>query len=163
MLGLRVLRPIAFLHQLGPNAAPCAKLGNLFEEVHVNIKEERQTFGKLFNVATAAVQFIHIRQAIGQGVGHFFSSRCAGISNVCARNADGIEARRFVVGIQNGICNEAHRGLHRKNPCASCHVLFQNIVLNGARQFGSGHALLVGNCQVHGVDDGSGAIDGERR
>ena len=56
-----------------------------------------------------------------------------------------------------------HAWSWRIDVCISNHELLENIILNGASQFGAVHTLLVGHSQIHGVDDGGRTVDGEGR
>ena len=161
MLRFRVLHAIAFLHETRPQAPAGAELRDLIEEVHVHVEEERQALGELLDIAAAAAQFFDVRQTVGQGVRHFLGRRGARVAHVGAGNTDGVEARRNVIRIQYRIGDQPHRRAHRKDPGAARDILLQDVVLNGPGEFLARHALLVGDRQVHRIDDRGRAVDGE--
>ena len=161
MLGLRIAHLVTLLHQLGPHAPASTELGDLVEEVHVDVEEKGQPLGELLHVAAAPAQLIDVGQTVGQCVGHFLRCGGAGVAHVGASDADGVEARGDIVGVKNRVRDQAHRRADREDPRSARHIFLQDVVLNRARQLVARHALFVGNGQVHRIDDRGRAVDGE--
>ncbi len=67
--GARILSPIAFAHQFGPQTPTSAKLGNLLKEVVMHVEEEGQARRKLIDLQSTFKGRFHIGQPIGKREG----------------------------------------------------------------------------------------------
>src|SRR6202030_3996100 len=58
--------------------------------------------------------------------------------------------------------DEFDRRVDREHPGAAADEFFENVVLRGATQLGNVVAALLRHGEIHGDQDGGGAVDGER-
>ena len=77
------------------------------------------------------------------------------------RDADGVEAGDVVDAILDGIGDQAHGWLGRKDPGSPGHVFFQNVILDCPPQFIRSNPLLLRHQDIHSQDDCRGGIDRE--
>ncbi len=149
-LRLGILDAVTLLQQFRPQPPAGAELADLLKEIHVHVEEEAQTAGELLHIAAAADQLVAIGQPVGQRVAHLLDRRTTGVAHMGAGDADGVEARRLLVGEQDGVGDQAHRGLDREDPGAARHILLEDVVLDGARQLLVLNALTFRNGDIHG-------------
>jgi len=67
-----------------PDAARCAVLGDLLEEIIVRVKEKRELRHKLIDVEAAAHSPFDVLHAIAQSEGQFLNGGRAGLADVIA-------------------------------------------------------------------------------
>src|SRR5437868_6323117 len=91
----RILRFVTLAHQSGPQTTPGTKLGNLLEEIVMDIKKEREAWSKFIDLQTTSQCSIDISQAIGNSKGQFLHGCCPGLADVIAADADGIPKRHM--------------------------------------------------------------------
>ncbi len=139
----RVLR-IERLQQLGPQQPGRAHLGDFHEEVHADRPEERQPWCEAIDIEPGGQSGAEIFDAIGERVGEFEILRRAGFLHVIAGNGNRIVFRHFLRRVRKDIGNDPHRGRGRIDVGVAHHELFQNVILNGAREFFRRNALFFG-------------------
>jgi len=72
-----------------------------------------------------------------------------------------VELRGLLDGELDGVRDQVQGGLRRDHPLLLGDELLQHVVLECAADRLTGHALLVGQRDVHRVDDGRGGVDRE--
>ena len=103
-----------------------------------------------------------IFDAVGQRIGELEVLRRAGFLHVIAGDRDGIVFRHLLRGIGEDVGDDPHRGRRRIDVGVAHHELFQNVVLNGARQFLRRHALFLGGGDEQRQDRQHRAVHGHR-
>jgi hypothetical protein len=91
--GSRVLRLEALLHHPGPEPARRAELGDLLEEVVVDVEEERQPRRERVDLEAGALARLDVRDPVRQGEGDLLRRRRARLADVVPADADRIPAR----------------------------------------------------------------------
>ena len=157
----RVLR-IELLHQLGPQQPRGAHLGDFHEEVHADRPEERQPRREAVDVEAGGEAGAHIFDAVGERIGELEVLRRAGFLHVIAGDRDRIELRHVLRGVGEDVGDDPHRGRRRIDVGVAHHELFQNVVLNGAREFFRRHALFLGRRDEQRQDRQHRAVHGHR-
>ena len=76
-----------------------------------------------------------------------------------AADTDRIPARHLLGSIGKDISDQAHRRFRRINVRATRHILFQNIVLNRARELGWRHSLFLRYCDIQRQERRGRGID----
>ena len=133
---------IEALHDAAPQQTRCAHLGNFQIEIHAHRPEKGQATCKVIDVHAFCNGGFHILFAIGQSESHFKRLIGTGLLHVIARNRNGVELRHVLGRVLDDVANDFHRWLGRIDVGVAHHELFQNVVLNGSRQFVLAHALL---------------------
>ena len=146
--GLGVLR-VELVHQLGPQDAAGAQLGDLRERVHGDAPEERQARGELVDVQARIQAGADVLDAIGQRVRQLQVGGRTGFLDVVAGDGDRVELRHLQRGVFEDGRDDPHRRLRRVDVGVADHELLEDVVLHGAAQFLGGHALLLGGDDVH--------------
>src|SRR5262249_5597453 len=126
------LRAVLLLHVTRPDPTRGAKLGDLLEEVVVNVPEEREPRGEVVHVETASDAAFHVREAVGERERELLRGRASRFADVVARDRNRIPERRVLRAPLEAVDDETKRGLDRKAPRVLRHVLFQDVVLNRA-------------------------------
>ena len=157
----RVLR-IELLQQLGPQQPRGAHLGDLHEEVHADRPEERQPRREAVDVEAGGEAGAEIFDAVGQRIGELEVLRRAGFLHVIAGDRDRIVFRHLLRGVGKDVGDDPHRGRRRIDVGVAHHELFQNVVLNGAREFFRRHALFLGGRDEQRQDRQHRAVHGHR-
>ena len=120
----RAPRSIALLHVPRPNA-PCGpELGDLLEEVVMDVPEERESRRELIDVETPRDAPFDIGESIGKREGEFLRRRRAGLANVISGDRDCIPLWGLRCSPLEAVDDEAERRLDRKAPRVLRHVLF---------------------------------------
>ena len=159
---LDLLRPVPLLHEARPHPARRPQLGDLLEEVVVDVEEERQPRRERVHVEPACHGGFHVPQAVGQREGQLLHGRRARLADVIAGDRDGIEARHVPRRELDHVGHDAHGGLGRTDPFLLRDELLEHVVLHGAAETVPRHALLVGDGQVHGQRHRRRAVDRHR-
>ncbi len=146
---LRALR-VERLHDLPPQHARGAHLGDLQIEVHADAPEEAQAPGELIHVQSLGQRGLHVLLAVGQGEGQFQRLVGAGFLHVVAGNADRVELGHLVRRVLDDVADDAHRRLRRVDVGVADHELLEDVVLDGAAQLVLRHALFLGGHHVAG-------------
>ena len=157
----RVLR-VELRQQLGPQQPRRAHLGDFHEEVHADRPEERQPRRKAIDVETGSKPGAQIFDAVGQRIGELEVLRRAGLLHVIAGDRDRVVFRHLLRGVGKDVGDDPHRGRRRIDIGVAHHELFQNVVLNGAREFFRRHALFLGRGDEQRQDRQHRAVHGHR-
>ena len=157
-----LLGAVAVEDDFRPQPPPGAEFRHLLEQIAEDVEVERQPAGELVDVEAARQRRVGIGLGDGEGVAHFLGRRRAGFADVIAADAHGRIFRRHLGAIFDGVGDQFHRRIDRKHPGAAADELFENIVLRGAAQFCDVVAALFRHGEIHGDEDGGGAVDGER-
>ena len=150
------------LQQLGPEQPRRAHLGDFHEEVHADRPEERQPRREAVDIEAGGKPGAQIFDAVGQRIGEFEVLRRAGLLHVIAGNRNRIVFRHLLRGIGEDVGDDPHRGRRRIDIGVAHHELFQNVVLNGAREFFRRHALFLGGGDEQREDRQHRAVHGHR-
>jgi hypothetical protein len=148
--------------QLGPQQPRRAHLGDFHEEVHADRPEERQPRCKAVNIESGREPGAEIFDAVGQRVGELEVLGRAGLLHVIAGDGDRVVFRHFLRGVRKDVGDDPHRGRRRIDVGVAHHEFFQNVVLNGAREFFRRHALFLGSRNEQREDRQHRAVHGHR-
>ena len=140
---LGILRGELALDELGPKQAGGAHLGDLHEVVHADGPEERQPRRERVDVEARRDAGARILHAVGQRVGELQVRRRSGFLHVIAGDGDGVELRHLLRREGEDVGDDAHGGIGRIDVGVANHELFEDVVLDGARQLGRRDALLL--------------------
>ena len=157
--GLVLLRAEAVAHDLRPDAAGCTILRDFFEHVVVRVPEEGETARKVVDVESRLDGGIDVGDAVGNRKGDFLGSRRAGFADMVARDGNGVPLRYVLRAVSEDVGDEAHGRARREDVGAASRILLEDIILNRARELVCGHALLLGNGDVHRQKHGSRGVD----
>src|SRR4029453_13976738 len=97
-------------------AAGRLELGDLLEEIVVDVEEERQARREAVDVETPGQRRLHVAQAAGPGEGPPLPPRPSGLTDVIAGNRDGIETRNMLRGEFDHVGDDSNRRLRRTDP-----------------------------------------------
>ena len=114
----RILR-LERLHQLGPDHARGAQLGDLHEIVHADRPEERHARRELIDGEPGLHAGAHIFDAVGERIGELEVLRRAGFLHVIAGNRNRIELRHFGRGVGEDVGDDA-QARRRADRCRCC-------------------------------------------
>ncbi len=123
-------------HQLGPQHARGAQLGDLHEEVHAHGPEEGEPRREGVDIEAGLEPGAHIFDAVGERVGELEVGGRACLLHVIAGDGDGVELRHLLAGIGEDVRDDAHGGGGRIDVGVPHHELFQDVVLDGAGELG---------------------------
>ena len=140
--GFRFFRP-KLGHHLVPQQPGGAQFGNLHEKVHADGEKERQPGGETVHIHAACDGGADIFAAVGDGKGQFLHQIGPGLLHVIATDADRIEFWHFTGSIFNNVGHDPHRWFGGVDIGVADHEFLEDIVLDGARQGGAWHALLL--------------------
>ena len=149
-------------HQLGPEQPPGPELRDLHEEVHADRPEERQPGRERVDVQAGLEAGPQVLDAVGQRVGQLQVGRRPGLLDVVAGDRDRVELRHPARGEPEDVGDDPHRRARRVDVGVADHELFEDVVLDRARQLLAGHALLLGGDDVEGQHRQHGAVHGHR-
>ena len=128
---VRVLR-FELQHQVVPQDACCAQLGDLHKEVHADAEKERKATGKLVNLLPGLHGGANVFDAIGEGEGNFLHGVRPSLLHVIAGDGNRVEARHFLGGVADDVGDDSHTRFWRVDVRVANHELFQNVVLDRA-------------------------------
>ena len=158
---LGVLR-LERLHDLPPQQARGAHLGDFEIEVHADRPEEAQASGELVHVQPLGQRGFHVFLAVGQREGEFQRLVGAGFLHVVAGDADRVELRHLLRRVFDDVADDAHRRCRRKDVGVADHELLEDVVLDGAGELVLRNALLLGRHDVAGQHRQHRAVHGHR-
>jgi hypothetical protein len=104
----------------------------------------------------------HIRDSIRQRERHFLHGSGACFADVITRDRDRIPIWNFLRAKRKYIGDESHGWRRRENVRAARHVLFENVVLDGAAQLVHIRALTLRHRNVHRQQNARRRVDGHR-
>ena len=122
------------VHNIVPQRACRAQLGDLHEEIHANAEKEAKPPGEGINIEARFHRAPRIFLAIGNGESEFLNRRRAGLVHVITADGNAVEFRHIGAGITDNIRHDPHAGLGRIDIGVAHHEFFENVVLDGARQ-----------------------------
>ena len=128
----RVLRRELPLHQLGPQEARRAQLGDLHEEVHADAEEERQARRELVDRQAARRGGARVLQAVGEREGELLHAGRARLLHVVARDRDRVEPRHVLRAVADHVGDDAHARSGRVDVGVADHELLEDVVLDRA-------------------------------
>ncbi len=140
------------LHELGPEQAGGPQLGDLHEEVHTDAEEETDPRSESVDVEPHPHAGPHVLQAVRQGVGKFQVSGRPGFLHVVAAHRDRVELGHALAGVAEDVSDDAQGRPGRVDVGVAHHELFEDVVLDGARQLLGGDALLLRSDDVERQD-----------
>ncbi len=79
---------VVLAHPGSPEVAGRAILGDLFKEVNVGVKKEREPRGNYVDVEPALSRQLHVGKSVGQREGQFLDRGGAGFTDVIAGNGN---------------------------------------------------------------------------
>ena len=147
-------------HDAAPQQTRGPHLGNFEVKVHADCPEKGQPSGKLIHIQTGGYGRFHILLAVGQGEGQLQRLVGAGLLHVVARDRNRVEPWHVARGVGNDVANNAHRGCWRINIGVAHHELFEDVVLDRARELRLAHALLFGRHHIASQHRQHGAVHG---
>ena len=118
------------LHELRPERAPCAHLGDFHEIVHADRPEEGEARRERIDVKARGLSGADILHAVGKRVGEFEIRRRARLLHVIAGDRDRVELRHVRARIGEDVRDDPHRGPGRIDVGVAHHELFQDVVLD---------------------------------
>ena len=151
---------VELLDELRPQETRGAQLGDFHEEVHADRPEERQPRRELVDVETRLDAGAHVLDAVGERVGELEILRRPGLLHVIAGDRDRVELRHVLRGVRKNVGDDADRGRGRIDVGVPHHELFEDVVLDRARQLDLRHALFLGGDDVERQDRQHGAVHG---
>ncbi len=160
-LRLGVLRPQPF-HDIVPQRARGAHLGDLHEEVHADAPEEGQARRKGIDIEPRFHRALGVFLAVGDGKGQFLHRRRPGFVHVIARNRNAVEFRHVGRSICDDVRNDPHARFGRIDIGVADHELLEDVVLDGPGQLVLGDALPFGGNNVEGQHGDDRAVHRHR-
>ena len=149
-------------HQLRPQHARGAHLGDLHEEVHPDGPEEREPWREGIDIEPRRDSRLHILDAVGECVGEFEIGGRARLLHVIAGDRDRIELRHALRCVGEDVRDDAHRLRRRIDISVPHHELFEDVVLDGALELFWRHALLLARHDEEREDRQHRAVHGHR-
>src|SRR5260370_9395210 len=161
-----MFRGEAFGHDLRPEAAGGAVLGDFFEKIVVGVEEERKLRGEFIDAEPGVERGLDVGDAVCEGEGYFLDGSGAGFADVIAGDGDGVPLGKIVAAPRENVRDDAHGGAHGIDVGAASDVFLQDVVLNGAGKFlqagtlalGNGYVQTDGNCGRSVKGPGGGDI-----
>src|SRR5580692_10966957 len=147
-----VFRVETVAYDFGPEAAGGTVLGDLFEEVAVSVEEKGELRGKFVDGEAGVERGLDVGDAVGQCEGDFLDGRRSGFANVVAGDGDGVPLGEIVAAPRENVGDDAHGRTNRINVRAAGDIFLEDVVLDGAGNFGDGN--------VEAEEDGGGGVDG---
>ena len=157
--GLVLLSVEALFHDLRPDAAGCAELRNLFEDIVVSVPEERETASEIIDMQASLDGCLAVCDAVRDRECDFLCCRGTSLADMVAGDGDRVPLRDVLRAILEDVRDEAHGRTRREDVRAACCILLEDIVLDRAAELVCRDALLLCHCDVHREQDGSRGID----
>ena len=139
-------------HQPRPQCAGGAHLGDLHVEVHPDRPEEAQPRRERIDVEADVEARADVLDTVGQRVRELEVVRGPGFLDVVAGDRDRVEPRHLLRGVREDVGDDPHRRRRRVDVGVADHELFEDVVLDRARQLLGRHALLLGRDDVQRED-----------
>ncbi len=155
-----ILRAELVADELRPQETRGAHLGDLHEEVHADRPEERQSRREGVDVEAGRNAGARVLEAVGDRVAELEVGRRTGLLHVIARDRNRVELRHVGRRVGEDVGNDPHRGLGRIDVGVPHHELFEDVVLDGARELGRRHALLLARDDEEREHRQHGAVHG---
>ena len=145
--GLRVLR-IELLHELGPKQPSGPELRDLHEQVHADVEEEAEAWRKGVDVEPGIESSANVFDTVGKCVGQLEVNGRARLLNVIAADRNRIESRHVHARVFDDVGDDPHAWFRRIDVGVTHHELFEDVVLDGARQLTLVNPLFLGRHDV---------------
>ena len=158
----RVLRAEALLHDARPHAARRAQLGDLLEEVVVQVPKERQARREFVDVEAALDALVDVADAVGDSERELLHRGRAGLADVVAGDRDRVPARNLLRAELDHVGDDPDRGPRRTDPFLLRDELLEHVVLDRAGDFVPRHALALGDHEIHRQQHRGRAVDRHR-
>ena len=111
-----------------------AQFRDLHEQVHADAEEEAQARRERVDVEPALLRDAHIFHPVGERVGELLHRRRPGLVHVIAADRDRVELGHFARRVSDDVGDDPHRRFGRVDIGVADRELFQNVVLDRARQ-----------------------------
>ena len=156
-----VLRPQPF-HDIVPQMACGAHLGDLHEEVHADAPEEGQARREGIDVEASFHRALGVFLAVGDGEGQFLHRSRPRLVHMIARDRNAVEFRHVGRSICDDVRDDPHARFGRIDIGVADHELLEDVVLDGPRQLLLCHALTLARDDVERHDRDDRAVHGHR-
>jgi len=97
-----------FLHQLRPQQASRAQLGNFHVKIHANAEEEREPRRDVVDLEPGRHGAAHVLDAVGDGEGQLKLRVCACFLHVIAADADAVVLGHVLRRERKDVLNDSH-------------------------------------------------------
>ncbi len=158
----RIRRAEPVPHDVRPQPAESAVLGDLLEEVHVRVEDPREPGRELVDADPA----IDHRRDVGDRVcdrePHLLRRGAARLAHVVPGQRDRVEPRRSRGRPRDQVGGESKRRPRRVDVGAAAHVLLEDVVLGRAPDLGRVTALPPAGDVVHRDQHRRRRVDGHR-
>jgi hypothetical protein len=142
-----------------PDATGGTKLGDLLEEIVVNIPEERNPWREFVHVQASSNRLFDVMKSVGQCEGEFLDVRRARLADVIPRNRNHVPFRRVFRSPFKRVDHQFDARFGRENKFFLRNEFFQNIVLCRPTKILEFEALFLRVRQVHRPDCAGGRVD----
>ena len=159
----RALRAEALSHRPRPDAARCAVLRDLLEEVEVRVEEERQARRELVDVEAALDRPFNVGEAVRERERELLCGVRPCFPDVVARDRDRMPERHLSRAELDHVGDEPHRRLGREDVLLLRDVLLEDVRLDRPAQPLARDALLLADARVEREQDRRGRVDRHRR
>src|SRR6185369_2378328 len=122
----------ALAHDARPQAPRRADLGDLFEEVVVDVEEERQARSEVVRVKPALDGRVDVTDPVGERERELLDRRRAGFADMVAADRYRMPLRRFLHAELDHVGHDPQRRLGRTDPFLLRDELLEHVVLDGA-------------------------------
>ena len=150
------------LDERRPQQAAGPELGDLHEEIHAGVPEERQARREAVDVEAGSDAGARIFDAVGDGVGELQVDRRAGLLDVIAGDRDRVEFRHVPRRVADDVGDDPHRWFRRVDVGVADHELLQDVVLDGPAEVLFRDALFFARHDVERHDRQHRAVHGHR-
>ena len=148
---------------LRPHAARGAQLGDLLEEVVVDVPEERQALRERVDVEARGAPELDVGDAVGQREGQLLHGRRARLADVVAADADRVPARHARRAEDEHVAHDAQVRAHAADPLLLRDELLEHVVLQRAAERLGRDAAPLGRDDVEGEQRDGRRVDRHRR
>src|SRR5215469_7327939 len=157
---MRALGMESIAHDLGPQAARGAILGDFFEQVVVGVEKKRK-LGREFVDAEARIKRgLHVSDGVSERKSHFLDGGRARFANVVSGDRDGIPTWEVISAPGENVSDDAHRGAYGINVRAAGDVFLQNVILHGTGEFVQIRALFLRHSNIKTEKNRGRRVDG---
>ena len=139
-----------------------AQLRDLHEEVHADREEEREPSREGVDVEPTIERGAHVLETVGEREAELLHRRRAGFLHVIAGDRDRVELRHVLRRVLDDVGDDAHAGFGRIDVGVAHHELFEDVVLDRARELLGRDSLLLRRDDVAGQHRQHRAVHGHR-
>jgi len=156
----RIFGSEAVTHDFGPEAASGAKFGDFFEEIAVGVEEEGKLRREFVDREAGVECGLNVGNTIGEREGDFLDRGGTRFADVITGDGDGVPFGKSIAAPGKNVGDDAHRGAHRIDVGSARDVFLEDIVLNGAGEFGEIGALFSCDGDVEAEKNCGRSVDG---